>query len=76
MAAGFVKYHSVRKEAVGRSISINSILGIELVYTNIILSKASILLDVDFGVPVHGPQLRTHYRCKGSGWSIILTNYN
>jgi hypothetical protein len=65
LAAGSVKYRSVRKEAVGRNILINSTLGIELVYTNIILSKALILLDVDFGVPVHGPQLRTHYRCKG-----------
>ena len=54
LAAGSVKYRSVGREAVGRNILINSILRIELVYTNIILSKASILLDVDFGIPVHG----------------------
>jgi hypothetical protein len=65
LAAGSVKYRSIRKEAVGRNILINSTPRIEFIYTNIILSKASILLDVDFSIPIHGPQLRTHYRCKG-----------
>ena len=54
-----------RKEAISRNILVNLTPRIELVYMNIILSKASILLDVDFSVPVYGPQLRTHYRCKG-----------
>ena len=61
MAAGSIKYRSVRKEAISRNILINLILRIELVYTNIILSKALILLDVDFSVPIYGPQLRIYY---------------
>ena len=42
MAIGSVKYHFIRKEAVGRSISINSTPGIELVYTNIICKLCSV----------------------------------
>jgi hypothetical protein len=50
-----IKYHSIRKKAISRNILINLILRIKLIYTNIILSKALILLDVDLSVPVHGP---------------------
>ena len=54
LAAGSVKYHSIRKEAISRNILINLTLRNKLIYTNIILSKALILLDVDFSVLVPG----------------------
>ena len=53
MATGSVKYRFIRNEAINRNILINLILGIELIYTNIILSKALILLDVDFSIPIY-----------------------